>query len=867
MIHTLRFIAPVALAGIVTLGSPGCGTSAAEDDCTGSQDEALACLGVPVTDAPRVDRAGAALPPTYSPLGATETVGASFELFLVGMQAAPPAPAGDPEPLDTRAITVEMSDDASGAIGVSVVDAQPAGTAWETDTHSNHPSAQTTRAAAAPDLDGDGVDDTVVAFLDQDDPVNAGVVFFERVGTGAPQAVVTVPDARDVAVVRADVDGDGADEIALGVATATAAHVFVVDVDAAGRFAVVDAATRVMPRVMTTGGASVELAAGNIDRDGGEEIAAVLNEHDSVQDVGVTAYAIVDDASGGYAALVENGLVRVVDGGSFEAQVADVAIGDVDADGVGEIVLAGLAELHDRTCATYRHVYLVLDDAGDSPAPLAPIAQRAEDQRYVPASGCDEVAAELPVRHVFVDTLDVDGDGVDEIQANLRVFDDLRAGALTDLFAIDQAVLAGPFGRGGSALSTSTTAMASADINGNGREEIIVYGQHMNEIVVWGLDGPGLETAEFRQMLSLPTSFANSQTRIFPIIVPTNVDADGAVLKYSDAEYRFVFTEPVILAAIAAAPCAEGIGQNLDSCSTAYGISEAITGGIDGTVSVSASTFVSFEAKDPFLGLGVEGKSTVTTTASFSAARTYSLEESVEYATGPLEDTVVFATIPLDQYTYTVVSHPDPSLVGTTIVVNMPRTPITVQVEREFYNAHVAEGSFQVGANVFLHSVGDLDSYPTEADADALIATGGLGHIGPVGDLVDALGNPLVDALLGDGLKTQRPITVGQGSGQTTTEIVFSEDTTYRAGAEVSYEAELAVTGSGVGVGAAVGGSVGAGLSWGTSTSTTYRGTIGSLAGDSFADNLYSTGLFTYVYNYGNPNAPQFEVINYWVER
>ncbi len=257
----------------------------------------------------------------------------------------------------------------------------------------------------------------------------------------------------------------------------------------------------------------------------------------------------------------------------------------------------------------------------------------------------------------------------------------------------------------------------------------------------------------------------------------------------------------------------------------------------------------------------------MTTSASFSASRTYSLEESVEYATGPLEDTVVFTTIPLDQYTYTVVAHPDPSMVGTKIVVNVPRKPVTLQVERSFYNAHVADGSFKVNASVFMHTPGDLDSYPTEDDADALIATGGLGHIGPLGDLVNALGNPLVNALLGDGLKTQRPITVGQGSGQTSTEIVFTKETGYRAGAEVSYESELAVTGGGAAVGTTIGGSVGAGLSWGTSTSTTYRGTIGSIAGDNLSDNLYSTGLFTYVYNYGNPNAPQFEVVNYWVER
>lgn len=862
-----RTAAPLALLAIASL-TTACGAATRDiPNCNAaSQDEALDCLGVPEDDSARADRTGQPLPDSYSPLGPTKTVGASMELFMVGMQIAPPTPVGEGDVLDNRAVLVELTDDPTGGLDTTVLDAQPPGTKWEHDSRSGHPSAQTTRAAAGPDLDGDGIDEIVVAYLDVDDPVNEGVVFFEIVNVAAPQIVVTVPDARDVVLERIDVDGDGADELALGVATAEAGYVFIVDRDAADRFYAVEAATKTMPRITTTGGASIELASGNLDRDNGEELAAVLNELNS-NTSGTTTYSVFDDASTGYAALAASESIRVQDDGSFEAKVADVTLGDVDADGVDELVFAGLSELLGDTCTAYHHVYLVLDDAGDADAPLAPLAQLAEDVRYIPSSGCSEVTDELPVYHVFVNALDVDADGVDEIQANLRVFDDLRHGVLNEMYAIDQEVLATPLGHGGSALSPATTAIEVADVNGNGRDEIIVFGQHTDQIVVWGLDGPSLETAEFREMLVLPTAFYNSQTRVFPIILPTNVDTDGVVLKYSDAEYRFVFTEPVLIAALAAAPCADGIGQNTDACTTAYGLSQSMQAGVDGTVTVSAGEFVSFEGKDPFFGIGVEGKASVTTTASFSASKSYTLTESVEYTTGGLEDTVIFTTLPIDQYTYHIVAHPDPELVGTTVVVNLPRTPVTLQVEREFYNASVVEGSMKVDASVFLHTVGDLDSYPTEGDADALISTGGLGHLGPLGDLVDSLGNPLIDALTGNGLKTSQAITVGQGTGQTSTEIVFTEESEYRAGAEIAYEAELAVTGGGVGVGSTVGGSVGAGLSWGSSNSTLYRGTIGSIDAENFADNLYSAGLFTYIYNYGNPDAPQFEVINYWVER
>jgi hypothetical protein len=851
-----------------------CG-GAEKDRCeAASQDEALDCLGVPPDDSPRVDSAGTALPASYSPLGPRAEVGVSRELFVAGMQIAPPVPTGDPVLLESRAVTVALADDATHQIGTAVLDTVAPGTIWEIDEHSSHPSqsasqgGQSTRAATAADLDGDGADEIVVAYLDPSDPVNDGVIFIDIAGADAPVTVTTAAGATDVAIAAIDADGDGDDELAIAAASGSEVTVILAERDASGRIAAIADTARQLA-VVAGGAVSTELAAGNLDRDAGDELVVVVNE--SGTDGGaVSRYRVFDDAAAGFGELTAASPIRVEDGGSFEAAVADVAVADIDADGTDEIVFGGLDEIVRDTCTAHLHLYLALDDAGDSPEPMAVLGQLAEPLRYLPSSGCDEVASELPVSHVFVNAVDIDGDGVSEIQANLRVFDDFTAGAFTELFAVDPQVLSGPDERGGSALSAATTAMEVADINGDGKGELIIFAQHRNRIAVWGLDGPNLESAEFREVLEIETAFYNSQTRVFPIIAAANVDSDGAVLQYSAVEYRFVFTEPVIIAALAAAPCIAGIDQNLEACTTSYGTSETTSGGVDGSVSVSASTFVSFEAKDPFFGLGVEGRSSLTATASFSAARSYSLTESVEYTTGGLEDTVIFTTVPLDQYTYRVVAHPDPELVGTEIVINLPRSPITLQVEREFYNDSVVEGSFQVGSNVFLHSPGDIDSYPDEADADALIDTGGLGHIGPLGELVDSAGEalgPLAETLLGDGIKASRAVTVGEGSGQTTTEIVFSESTEYRAGAEIAYEAELAVTGGGVGVGMGVGVSAGAGISWGGSQSTTYRGTIGSIGASDFSDNIYSAGLFTYVFNYGNPEAPQFEVINYWVDR
>ena len=435
------------------------------------------------------------------------------------------------------------------------------------------------------------------------------------------------------------------------------------------------------------------MAAGNIDRDASDELVVVLNQMDLPQRSGIASYWIFDDEKAGFAELVKNESINVVDGGSYQADVADVAIGDIDADGKGEIVFGGVEKLLEQSCIPTRHLYLAIDDAGDAPQPLAPIGQRAQDIQYVDKSGCSEVSSKLLTRHVFVNTLDIDGDGVAEVQANLRVFDDFRDGAFKEAFALDPQVLAGSNGLGGGILTPDSTAMETADINGDGREDIIVFAQHRSQVVVWGLEGPAAESAVFKEMTRIDTEKYNFQSRVFPLIVPANVDTDGVVLKYSEPEYKFVFSEPVVIAALAAAPCMEGIGQNTAACTTAYGQTEATTGGGEASVTVTASTFVSFESKVPLTEIGVEGKASLTTSASFSAGKSYALEETVEYTTGALEDTVIFTTLPVDQYEYTVVSHPDPTKVGQRIVVNLPRTPVTLQVERSFYNRSVVPGS------------------------------------------------------------------------------------------------------------------------------------------------------------------------------
>lgn len=85
----------------------------------------------------------------------------------------------------------------------------------------------------------------------------------------------------------------------------------------------------------------------------------------------------------------------------------------------------------------------------------------------------------------------------------------------------------------------------------------------------------------------------------------------------------------------------------------------------------------------------------------------------------------MFTTVPLDQYTFTVVSHPDLTLVGKQVVVSLPRDPVTLQAERGFYNRTVPAGSLQIDQRIFRHAIGDPASYPTRSDQINLLAQHG----------------------------------------------------------------------------------------------------------------------------------------------
>jgi hypothetical protein len=97
-----------------------------------------------------------------------------------------------------------------------------------------------------------------------------------------------------------------------------------------------------------------------------------------------------------------------------------------------------------------------------------------------------------------------------------------------------------------------------------------------------------------------------------------------------------------------------------------------------------------------------------------------------------LKDGVVFTTIPYDRYTYMILSHPDPDLVGGTVIVSLPREPFILKVDCYFYNANIVESSITIDEQVFDHVPGVLDSYPGVGRKNELLGRFGGLYNGPI---------------------------------------------------------------------------------------------------------------------------------------
>ncbi|MFN2323990.1 MAG: hypothetical protein ABR510_13670, partial [Trueperaceae bacterium] len=586
-------------------------------------------------------------------------------------------------------------------------------------------------------------------------------------------------------------------------------------------------------------------SAGQLDYDQGLELGVVVNEALAGLN-GLATYYLFDDANAGRA-LLRTASVQANVGAIVAAEAADIKLADVDGDGLDEVILSGATNLAGGCNDPFAALLIAFDDG---PNDFAQLGASVENLFY---QNCSSAGGDWKRYFVFLTTPDLDGDGVHEIVANQLVFDNFaNAAPFTRLAGVELPASIFLFDNSdpGQTLGVGSMEMIAADVTGDGRENVLLYHQNRDTMPVWGtsavstIGANGNGWAQLSE-IAMPGT-ANMQGTARPIVVPANVDEDGPILKYGAGSHELVFTEPLIIAAMAAPPCQAGIEQNLGACVTRFGQGTSSTVDASLTVTVKASVTAGIDASVnvPFVGdVGVEMRKTVTATASAWAGAAYTVEKTITYTSGSLEDAVVFTSIPYDIYRYDIVSHPDPELVGMQVVIRVPREPVTMIAERDFFNAALPSGATSIGTNVFDHTPGDVASYPSTSRKNALRSQYG--------------------GFAGLGFLEFGPTGVGQGGGDTELEIAVSNEISAGGSLGIEYEKTVEAT-AGVGIaGFSVGYGAEAALSITSGSQTTYTGIVGSISSADFAANAYQWGIFTYVQDLG---GQEFEVINYWVE-
>ena len=721
------------------------------------------------------------------------------------------------------------------------------GNDWALPDYDHSNQFQTRRAVAAGDLDGDGFDEIAAIFVDESDDVLKVRVFEDAAAgfTARTSTVAAGADVRSLALIAYDANGDGIDDLVAAISYDDRVELVALTGSPSTSYAIDASSTITLDQQLAGSLLYVRMDAGQLDYDQGLELGVVVNEATGSSSglSGLATYYLFDDANAGRA-LLRSGSVQANVGGIVAAAAADIKLANVDGDGLAEVILAGATNLAWGCGDDFRALLIALDDKTNGFTQLGATVENLFYQNCPAFSSWRRF-------FVFLTTPDLDGDGVHEIVANQLVFDNfVNAAPFTKLEGVElpSTAFLDSNPDPGQRMSVATMEMIAADVTGDGRQNVLLYHQNRTTIPVWGISAVssiGVNGWAQLSEIDIPGT-TNSQGTARPILVPANVDADGPVLKYGAGSHELIFTEPLIIAAMAAPPCQEGIAQNLGACVTRFG--QGTSTGVDAslTVTVKASVTAGIDASVnvPFVGdVGVEMRKTVTATASAWAGAAYTVEKTVTYTSGSLEDAVVFTSIPYDIYRYDIVSHPDPELVGMQVVIRVPREPVTMIAERGFFNDALPSDATPIGSNVFDHTPGDVSSYPSEARKNSLRSQFG--------------------GALGLGFIEFGPSGVGQGSGDTELEIAVSNAISAGGSLGIEYEKSVEAT-AGVGIaGFSVGYGAEAALSITSGSQTTYTGVVGSISAADFAANAYSWGMFTYVQGV---DGQRFEVINYWVE-
>lgn len=556
----------------------------------------------------------------------------------------------------------------------------------------------------------------------------------------------------------------------------------------------------------------VNVACGDVDGDAIDEIVFLGSTGGTYRDLICWVY---DDKTADFAQL------KFWNDDINKADEPDVACGDIDGDGLDEIVIVSTYSefWHDNDLKVW-----IWDDSAHDFAQLKHWDDW-NDNTKEPHVACG----------------DVDGDAKDEIiiLSVERDGEDLRGWVCDDHDAGYEQIK-----HWNSDDDTESPRVATGDVDLDGKDEILFLGTDKDgeDLNGWLWDDDLNDYALLKQW------DANDCTKS-PVCVMADIDGDGVVVEYEGHHYE-ADANKVIVAVMAAPPTEMGLTQNYGASSSAFGSSYTSGSHVGNGFYQTFSASLSWSVGIPIFAEATIGGS-FNQAFSRSKVTTTLLTNEITYNSGYNEDKVIYTTTKFDRYVYRIISdsYPDSGLEGTTFTVDIPIEANTHSETIEYFNANNGD---EPDINIFTHNIGKVSTYPSIGDRNILAPPSGEDNEYPL--------------LSVDGNGNECAIPVGQGTGSVSSKIDRSEDTV--TSNELSLGAEATLSGKFPG-GPELEVSIGAGYTrhWGTNVGSgfCFEGRVGDIDDWDEYDNFhYSFGLFVYpeeIDYYG-----EFYVLNYWVQ-
>lgn len=563
-----------------------------------------------------------------------------------------------------------------------------------------------------------------------------------------------------------------------------------------------------------------DVAVGELNDDGHDEIVVTYNK-DNLE---IFGHSETDFFKSLYKGAIENDEASF--GWAEYTNRVSVAIGDIDNDGYNEIVFHGRIDYGGFN--GYR-VMAMGTDPEYHPECRPSWLNFYFTTVYYP-DDWDWFARTLVV-------LDYDGNGEFEIFAGKYLFkyeengpDGKNAKKLREDF---------PFSTGGKGHYESNVprVLAAGDVDGDKRDDIVYVNFNADAYVVGLID---CDTGACKNGYKMLWDGSSKEAGEYGVCL-ANMDEDSPVIKYT-GEHELLFSEPIVLAVLAAPPHHSGIAQ-VTGGGTIYGQGEENTATTEVSTGFSFGWSVGVEIEDDIVtqskfAFEVEDKMSFDTKWKHSETIT----KSVYRLSAWDQDAVIFTAVPFDVYYYEIIAvgrdYSDENIKkGDYLTISVPREPRILKLSRTAFNEN--NGDFpDIDDTVLNHTIGDVCSYPSELDIDGLISE--------------------------SGYRTDQAETVGQGGGYTILEIKVDKSNSIGSSwdREVTISAEAGS--GGVVVGQSTSFSYGFSYEIENTEFTSFSGRVGDIV--SFQDwesKHYDWGLAAYPHEFGNQAVT---VINYWVE-